>query len=341
MGTTGSTPLRVGLVGYGLAGSAFHAPIIAALPQFELAVIVARGEDKIAAARARYPEALVIQSVDQLVGMGLDLAVIATPNQTHYELARQVIRAGINVVVDKPLATSSEQAAALVSQAEGAGVLICCYQNRRWDGDFLTVEQLIGQGRLGKVARFESRFERFRPSIKPGWKERPGPGSGILWDLGPHVIDQAIHLFGEPEEVYSEIRTVRPGAQVDDNDFIALIHPNGVTSHLSVSAIAGAPGPRFRVLGTRGAYLKDGLDPQEAALRAGGDPAAQSWGTEDEGLYGLLCKGDEQQVVPTLPGDYKQFYIRMAAAILGEGPVPVDPRTTISVLRIIENALRG
>lgn len=329
-------PVRYAVVGYGLAGSAFHAPIIAATEDAQLAAVVARSDEARAAVLSRYPGTAVVAPVADLPAHGIEVAVVATPNPTHAPLAHELISAGISVVVDKPLATDTASGVALIEHAQTSGVSLTCYQNRRWDGDYLTVRRLMEQGHLGRVHRFESRFERWRPAVAAGWKEQSGPGSGVLFDLGPHVIDQAIHLLGPVAEAGGWVRAVRPDAVVADDAFVELQHDSGAVSHLSVSLVAAAPGPRFRVLGTRGAYLKDGLDPQEGELRAGRTPGGPGWGEDAEAAWGRLCHGDTAEVVETVPGDYPQFYRLMTAHMRGFGPVPVDPWDSLEALAVIE-----
>jgi predicted dehydrogenase len=329
-------PVRYGVIGYGLAGAAFHAPIIAATPDAELAAVVARSAEARDAVTARYPGTRVVSTVAELADIGVDVGVVATPNPTHVPIAMELISMGVAPVVDKPLAPDARTGVDLVASASDAGVSLTCYQNRRWDGDFLTVRALASDGSLGRVHRFESRFERWRPEVVTGWKEQPGPGSGVLYDLGPHVIDQAIQLLGPVAEVGGWARAVRRDAVVPDDAFVELRHDSGAVSHLSVSLVAAAPGPRFRVLGTGGAYLKDGLDPQEAELRAGATPGTEGWGTEPEADWGYLCTGEERRPTPTLPGDYPAFYRQMTRHMRGDGPVPVDPLDSVTVLQIIE-----
>lgn len=329
-------PVRYAVIGYGLAGQAFHAPIIAATAGAELTAVVARNEAAREAVATRYPDTQVVSSVSDLADVGVDVGVVATPNPTHAPIAAELIAMGMAAVVDKPLAPDARTGAELIALAQDAGVSLTCYQNRRWDGDFLTVKALAADGSLGRIHRFESRFERWRPDVVASWKERDAPGSGVLYDLGPHVIDQAIQLLGPVDEVGGWVRTVRADAVVPDDAFVELLHDSGAVSHLSVSLVAAAPGPRYRVLGTAAAYLKDGLDPQEAELRAGAVPGGRGWGEEPDNDWGRLCAGDEQRVVPTLAGDYPAFYREMTAHMQGRGSVPVDPLDSLHALEIIE-----
>ncbi|MFI0433811.1 MAG: Gfo/Idh/MocA family oxidoreductase [Candidatus Nanopelagicales bacterium] len=337
-------PLRVGLIGYGLAGSAFHAPLINATPGLQLTAVVARGADRAAAVARRYPHAQVVTDADDLWRLELDAVTVATPNATHVPLARDAIDHGVAVVVDKPLAPNSTAARMLVAESRARDVPLTVYLNRRWDGDFQTVRGLVSDGSLGRIVRFESRFERWRPEVVDSWKERAGPGEagGILFDLGPHLVDQALQLFGPVAEVYAEVSATRPGALNDDDVFLALRHCSGVLSHLHASAVAADLGPRFRVLGTGGAYSVRGLDVQEAALRAGADPAtSDAWGRVPQADWGQRSGTGGAQPVETAAGDYPEFYRRWAATLLAGAPVPVDPDDAVYGLRVIEAARKS
>ena len=330
------------IIGYGLAGSVFHAPIIAATPGLRLAGIVTKSDERIAQAQDSYGDIEVFATTDELWrNMTPDLVVVATPNITHAPIALEAIRHGVAVVVDKPLAISSAEAADVVAEAKAHDVLLTVFQNRRWDGDFLTVKQLLNSDALGTVCRFESRFERWRPTLKGGWRESSGPaqGGGLLFDLGSHLIDQAVNLFGEVSDVYAEVDTRRVGATSDDDVFVALTHRNGVRSHLYASAVAADLGPRFRVLGTGGAYVTYGLDPQEAALRAGRSPGP-GWGQVAEDEWGTIS-GTETRQLETAAGDYPEFYRRLAAALIAGSPPPVDANDAVNTLRLIEAASRS
>jgi predicted dehydrogenase len=243
-------------------------------------------------------------------------------------------------VVDKPLAVTAADARRVVAAARAAGVPLTVFHNRRWDGDFLTVWKLHADGDLGDVLRFESRFERWRPEPKAGWREDadPAQGGGVLLDLGPHLVDQALQLFGPPARVHGEVRTRRPGARVDDDAFLALEHEGGAISHLWMSATAAAPGPRYRVLGSRAAYVKPGLDGQEAALRDGGDPSDPGWGREPPEAWGRLQQGDEGRPVETEPGAYPRFYALLRDALIDGTPLPVDPADAVAGLELLEAA---
>lgn len=333
--------IRVGLIGYGLAGSVFHAPLIAATPGMRLAAVVTRDPERAARVAEEHPGARVLPDADALLARAgeLELVVVASPNRTHAPLARGAVAAGLPVVVDKPLAATAAEGRALVEEAGARGVTLTVFQNRRWDGDFLTVRRLLEAGALGEVVRFESRFDRWRVEPKPGWRQRPDPGEagGLLHDLGAHLIDQALTLFGPVREVYAELDRRRSASEVDDDSFVALTHESGVRSHLGFSIVTAIPGPRFRVLGTRGAYEKHGLDPQEDALRSGARPGV-GWGEEPEERWGTLSDGETRRRLRTEPGAYPAFYAALAASLRDGSPPPVDPWDAVRVLEIIERA---
>jgi predicted dehydrogenase len=334
--------IRVALIGFGMAGSVFHAPLISSVAGLELSAIVTANPDRRADAMERYPEALVFAEVDQLWlrAEDFDVVVVAAPNRAHVALANGALDRGLAVVVDKPLAGSAAEGRALVDKANKLGLFLTVFQNRRWDGDFLTVRKLLEGGSLGSVHRFESRFDRWRPELKGGWREQddPNEAGGLLFDLGSHLIDQARVLFGPVTEVYAELDRRRPGAVVDDDSFVALAHESGVRSHHWMSLLAAKPGPRFRVLGDRASFLKHGLDPQESDLTEGIVPTHPGWGEDPEHRWGLLTEDGEDHEVRTEPGAYPRFYEMLAAAVRGEGPVPVDPSDAVAVLEVIEAA---
>lgn len=339
------TSHRVGLVGYGLAGAVFHAPLIATTPGLILDAIVTRDASRRAQAKRDHPRARVVDSTDDLWGLTpkLDVVVVATPNRTHVPIARAALAAGIGVVVDKPFAPTAAEGRALVDEALRRKLLLTVFQNRRWDGDFLTLRRLAAAESLGTIFRFESRFERWRPTPKIGWREQgdPAEAGGVLYDLGSHLIDQALLLLGEVESVYAELDRRREGVQVEDDVLVALTHRNGARSRLLLSAVAAQEAPRFRVLGSRAAYVKWGLDPQEDALRRGERPGNADWGAEPRDRWGKLGAGDALNVVPTDAGAYPVFYAAVAAALAGGAPPPVDPNDSVRGLAIIEAARRS
>ncbi len=335
--------LGVAVVGYGLAGAVFHAPLIAAEPRMRVAAVVTSAAERAERALATYPGVRVVASADELFADpdGVDLVVIATPNRTHAPLAVQALNAGLPVVVDKPFALTADEALEVIATAERAGLVLSVFQNRRWDSDFLTLRRLIEAGELGQVRRFESRFERWRPVSKGSWREvgDAADGAGILYDLGSHLIDQALTLFGPATEVYCELDCRRPDVRSDDDAFIALTHDSGVRSHLWMSAVTPRLGPRMRVLGSESGFLTFGLDPQEDALRAGRRPGdGQPWGTVDSENWGTLGTPEKTYPVPAEPGNYPAFYAEMAAALLDGAPVPVDPNDAVATLQVLEEA---
>ncbi|WP_030601320.1 Gfo/Idh/MocA family protein [Streptomyces fulvoviolaceus] len=347
-GTPG-TPLRVGLVGYGLAGSVFHAPLIAATEGLALDTVVTSNPERQQQARAEFPDVRTVATPDELFDRSgdLDLIVIASPNKTHVPLATAALKAGLPVVVDKPIAGTAAEARALTTLAEERGLLLSVFQNRRWDNDFLTLRKLLTEGELGDVWRFESRFERWRPQPKGGWRESGDPAEigGLLYDLGSHLVDQALFLFGPVVSVYAESDIRRPGASVDDDTFIALTHANGVRTHLYATATTAQLGPRFRVLGSKAGYVKYGLDPQEAALKDGKRPGP-GWGEEPEALWGHVGAGESPltgggRPEPTLPGDYPAYYAAVAKALLDGGPNPVTALEAAAALDVLEAARRS
>jgi predicted dehydrogenase len=335
-------PLRVGLLGYGLAGRVFHAPLIAACPDLVLAAVVTRDPERRAALRAVHPEAEPLDTPEQLWARAgsVDIAVVATPNRSHLALARAALQAGLAVVVDKPIATTAAEARAMIDAARAAGRLLTVFLNRRWDGDFLTVRKLIGDGALGAVHRFESRFERWNPVVRPGWRESgdPAEGGGLLLDLGSHLVDQAVQLFGPVRTVYGELDRRRAGVATDDDAFVALTHASGVRSHLWMSKVAAQRAPRFRVVGERAAFVKYGLDGQEPAMAVGVVPGSQGWGEEPADRWGFLGEEGTAQPVATLPGAYPWFYAALAAALRGDAPLPVDPADAVTTLDVLEAA---
>ena len=347
MPSTSSDTLRAGIVGYGLAGSVFHAPLVASTPGMTVAAIVTGDLDRQARARRDFPGAAIHGTVDEMLvdPSNLDLVIVAAPNRAHVPVALAALEAGLPVVVDKPFAPTSEGAARVIEAAHRAGKLLTVFQNRRWDNDFLTVRKLIEADVLGAVVRFESRFERYRPAPKAGaWRERPDPeeAGGLLFDLGAHLVDQAMQLFGSPVSVYAESDIRRPGAQIDDDTFVALRFPGAQVAHLWMSSVPRLSGPRFRVVGLRGVYEKHELDPQEDALRTGARPGDEGWGLEPRERWGRLVT-DANGVtydgqVETLPGAYETYYVLVRDALRAGGPPPVDPAGALAALRVIEAA---
>jgi predicted dehydrogenase len=337
------TDVRVALIGFGLGGAAFHAPLIACTPGMRLATIVTRNAERRAQAAREHPRAAIVDSVQAVWDrpQDHDVVVVTTSNDAHASLAMDALRAGLAVVVDKPFAVHAAQAREVIAEAGRRKLLVTVYHNRRWDGELLTLKRLLAEHALGDVLRFESRLERWRPQLKGGWREQGTPelGGGLLYDLGTHLIDQALHLFGPVTHVYAELDRRRPGIEVDDDVFLALTHASGVRSHLSASSVSAQPLPRMRVLGSRAAYLKVHGDVQEAALRSGEWPDKPGWGEEPREHWGLLGVGDEAVPVRSEPGAYQDFYAGVVAALRSGAPPPVDPHDAIAGLEIIEACL--
>ena len=334
---------RVALVGYGLAGRDFHGRLLRATPGLEVAAIVTANPSRQAEARADFPSATVHTRADELwaaVADSFDVVVVATSTAAHAPLSAAAINAGKHVVVEKPLAATAQQARRLVELAAAGGSLLVPFLNRRWDSDHLTVRRLLAEDALGTVLRYESRFDRWRPEARTGaWREElsAAEGGGVLLDLGVHLVDQALTLHGPVDHVYAEVAARRGGA--DDDVFVALQHASGVTSHLWANALAAAPGPRLRVLGSRAAYVVEGLDGQEEALRAGRDPAGNSFGVEPRERWGHLFHG-EADVVAVAPerGCWLRFYTELVRCLRGEASPPVQAEDAVTVLKVLDAA---
>lgn len=338
------TPIRVGIVGYGLAGAAFHGPLLEAVAGLQVTAVVTGNAERQQEARRTHAGATVHETAEQLWDHAaeLDLVVVATPNRTHVPLARAALAAGLHVVVDKPLAPTAAEGRDLIAEAGRRGRMLTVFQNRRWDGDFLTVQRLLAEGALGEAQRFESRFERWRPVPKPGWRQLGAAeeAGGLLYDLGSHLIDQVLVLFGPVTRVYAELDRRFSGA-VDDDSFVALTHASGVRSHLFMSTATAQPGARIRLLGSRAAYVKHGLDAQEAALRRARRLEPTGWGEDPQDAWGRLGAGDEVRSIATEAGAYHRFYELVVEALQNGGPPPVDPADAVAVLEIIEAARRS
>lgn len=330
--------IEVGLVGFGLAGRAFHAPVICAVPGLHLAAIVQRTG---AEAAEKYPEVRILRNLDELLAIKtIRLVVIATPNDTHYEFARRCLEAGRDVLVDKPFATTLEEARLLVRLAKETGRLLTVYQNRRYDGDFQAIRQLVADGTLGRIVRFETNYDRFRPQLKPrAWRETSRPGSGILFDIAPHLIDHALVLFGLPQAVTADVRIERENAVADDAFDLMFHYSSGMRAVLRSSILAAAPRPRFVLLGTQASFVKQTFDPQEMNLRRGYISVDGPWGAEPEENWGVLTvpAGDTftQRRIPSAACDYRDFYANLRDALLGRAKLAVTPEWALNVMRLL------
>ena len=330
--------IDVGLIGFGLAGRAFHAPVIRAVPGLRLAAILQRSGNE---AAEQYPDVQIVRSLEELLATReIRLVVIATPNLTHFPLAQQCLAAGRDVLVDKPFTTTLEEAAELVQLAQKAGRILTVYQNRRYDGDFAAIRQLVASGALGRIVSFETNYDRFRPKLKPGaWRERAEPGSGIFFDIAPHLIDHALVLFGLPEFITADIRIERDGAVADDTFDLVLRHANGIRATLRSSILAAAARPRFVLNGTAGSFIKQSFDPQEANLRRGNIPTDTACGAEPEEKWGVLTVAEGETMIekriPSAACDYRDFYANLRDAILGRGTLAVTPQWALDVMRLL------
>ncbi|MDX6730339.1 MAG: scyllo-inositol 2-dehydrogenase [Baekduia sp.] len=341
--TTPARPLRTVLAGFGLAGAVLHAPLIATTEGLEVAGAVTRDPGRRADLVAAHPGAVAYDTLGDALEQDVDLVVVVAPNRFHVPLATAAIAAGAHVVVDKPLAVNAAQARALEERAEDAGVVLSVFHNRRWDDDFLTLSREVAAGRLGRVLRVESRFDRWRPALKEGaWREGgdPADGGGLLLDLGSHLVDQAVQLLGPVASVYAELDVRRPGAQVEDDVFLALEHDGGARSHLWAGMHAAHEAPRFRVLGDAAAFVSLGLDPQEAQLRDGGSPADPGFGRRPAAAAARIFDGSEPGGVPVAmeAGRWAAFYAGVVEAIRTEGAPPVSGREASGVLAVLDAA---
>lgn len=331
--------INVGLIGFGLAGRAFHAQVIRRVPGLRLAAILQR--HGIEAAEA-YPDVPVARTLEELLAIpDIRLIVIATPNDSHFSLAQQCLAADRDVLVDKPFTTTLAEARALVQLSKEKNRLLTVYQNRRYDGDFQTALQIVKSGQLGRIVSFEANYDRYRPQRKPGaWRETSRPGAGIFLDIGPHLIDYALTLFGMPEAVTADIRIQREGAVVDDAFDVAFHYAAGLRADLRSSILAAAPRPHLGVRGTRGSFIKQTVDPQELNLRFGKIPEQGSWGAEPEQDWGVLTlvEGAEfiRRRVPSVDCDYRVFYANLRDTLLGKAELLVPPEYALDVMRLLE-----
>ena len=343
--------IRTGVVGFGLAGRVFHAPFVQAVPALELAAIVQRTGDS---AKEAFPHAAQVRSFEALLASDVELVVLGTPTPSHYALTKQALEAGKHVVCDKPMTLTSAQAEEMESLAAQKGVLLFPFHNRRWDGDFKTMRALIESGKLGRIVSLDTRFDRYRPDPKPGvWREEE-EGGGLLYDIGPHLIDQALTLFGTPFRLWANLRSDRDRGSVPDGvDINLFFHgPEGrdVLVRLGTTTLTADPAARFRLHGTCGSYVKHGLDPQELTLVGGAHVppvgSSEPWLPEPEAMWGTLTIAPdpstpahlERSQLQTIPGDYRDYYLNVAAAILGETEPIVTPRAAVRTARVIELA---
>jgi predicted dehydrogenase len=340
--------INVGLLGFGMAGRVFHAPFISSIPGFRLLKIRANRPESIELAQATYPSAEIVGDEKAILeDENIDLVVVATTNATHYTLAKAALRAGKHVVVEKPFTVTSDEATELIALAKHQHRILTVYHNRRWDSDFKTIRKVLENKLLGNLVEYEAHFDRFRNVPTPNtWKEESTPGTNLLYDLGSHLIDQALYLFGSPQEVTADLRIQRPGGKIIDNFEVILHYTDGLKVTLKAGMLVKQPGPHFILSGDQGSFVKYGMDVQEAALKAGHSPAANpNWGIEPEELWGRLdteYKGLRLVgKVQSEPGDYRGFYENVYKAIRVEEELVVKPEQARNTIRVIELSMQS
>lgn len=332
--------LNTAFVGFGPGGRIYNAPILASVPGFKITTILTSSRENIEAANEDFPEAKIVQDYSNILNDSrVDLVVLVLPNHLHYTFAKQALEAGKNVLVEKPFTPHIWEANELIKLAYQNNLVLTVNHNRRFDSDFQTVKKVVKNGLLGKVVEYEAHFDRFRNNVKTGWKEEKEiPGSGILYDLGSHLIDQALHLFGLPREVFADIRIQREGARVPDNFELLLFYPN-LKVTLKAGMLVKEKGPTYSVFGTKGSFVKYGVDVQEEALKNGKKPADSSnWGMEPKESWGTLDTLEEKSHYESVPGDYRIIYKSLYEAIVEEKPLEVTAQQARDVIRIIEAA---
>ena len=338
--------IKIGLAAFGMSGQIFHAPFISTNMNFELTAIVERSKDL---SKVRYPQVHIMRSLEELLASDVEIVVINTPDSTHYPFARQALKAGKNVIIEKPFCTTTEEGKELITLAKQKGLMLSVFQNRRWDSDFLTVKEIIDYELLGRLVEFESTFPRYRNYIKQNtWKETGEQGGGLIYNLGSHVIDQAVQLFGVPEALYADIDTMRTNGIVDDYFLIHFIHPSKAPSlkvTLKSSYLMCEPEPRFILHGTEGSYIKYGFDCQEADLNAGKKPNSAHWGEEKESIWGLLRTEKEGSSFsgkyPSVAGNYAEFYANIFAHLRYKEALITDAKDVLPVIQLIEAAIKS
>jgi predicted dehydrogenase len=335
LGPARVVPIDVGLVGFGFAGKVFHAPVLRAVRGLRLTTIVQRR----GAPEPLYADVQFVRTVEDLLARPIDLVVVATPNTSHHPIAKQCLLAGRHVVVDKPFTTTLSEAEELVQLAKEKRRVLSVYQERRHTGDFVTLQKVLAEKTLGRVVSYEAHFERFRPELKPeAWREQPLPGSGVWFDLGPHLLDQALLLFGTPQAISADIRIEREGAVVDDAFDVTLHYPR-LRAVLRASMLAASVAPSFAVRGTKGAFVKYGLDPQEEALKSGRTPDEPDWDVESSQMYGRLTTAEGTRAIPTIPSTFTRYYENIRDAVLGTAEPAVTPAQALDVMRGLELAV--
>jgi predicted dehydrogenase len=337
MNEPSDSTVKVALLGYGYAGKTFHAPLIESVDGMQLKLVVSSDRSKVL---KDWPDQTVVAEPESAFrDQNIDVVVIATPNDRHFDLAKRALEAGKAVVVDKPFTTTVAEAHELIGLAQKQKTLLSVFHNRRWDADFITVRRLIKEGVLGEIRHFESHFDRFRPTVRQRWRERPGPGGGLWYDLGPHLVDQALQLFGPPESVYGDFAVQRHNATAVDFFHVRLRYGN-MRVILHASALVAAGSARYTVHGTRGSYVKHGLDTQEDALKRGESPREGNWGNDPDD--GLLTTGTDEATqstaIRTVAGNYVAYYQAIRDAVSAGAPNPVPAEDALAVMKVLEAA---
>jgi scyllo-inositol 2-dehydrogenase (NADP+) len=334
--------IKVGLVGYGLSGATFHAPLLSVLEDFEIVKVVSSKQEIV---QKDLGDVEVVTSLEEVLeDSTIELVVITTPSGLHFDMAKQSLLSGKHVILEKPMVVETWEAEELIKIAEEKNLLLSVYHNRRWDNDFLTVKKLINDGSLGEINMYQVHFDRYRPVVRDRWREKQGPGSGMLFDLGSHLIDQALHLFGLPQFVQADVFAQRENGETDDY-FHVILGYEKLRVILHSGSIVPSNGPRFQLHGSKGSFIKYGIDGQESALKEGKKPIDDSWGADEPQFYGKLMtvegEKEEQEIIPTVHGSYVSYYKGIAKSILEGKEAPVTAQEGLSVIRIIEAALNS
>ncbi|KPL58950.1 oxidoreductase [Rossellomorea vietnamensis] len=329
-------PIKVGLAGYGFSGQSFHRPLLSHLEEFHIEAVLSSNKEKVL---NDIEGTTVVSSLDDLLQEEIELVVITTPNHLHYSMIKQSLLSGKHVIVEKPFVTNSKDGRELLALAKEKGLHLSVFHNRRWDADFLTIQQLLKEEALGPIYTYEAHFDRFRPAIKDRWKENKIEGAGVLYDLGSHLLDQALTLFGTPKWVQADVFPQRDPDKAEDYFLITLGY-DVMRVQLYSRSIVLDPGPRYQVHGLKGSYVKHGMDRQEDDLKAGKNPVSEEWGIEDEENWGILTtiSGENvtSEVIPSEKGDYTQFYLGVYNSVRENAPLPVAPEDALQVITIIE-----
>ncbi|WP_226676977.1 oxidoreductase [Rossellomorea aquimaris] len=329
-------PIKVGIAGYGFSGQSFHRPLLSHLEEFHIEAVLSSNEEKVL---KDIEGATVVSTLDDLLQEDIELVVITTPNHLHYSMIKQSLLAGKHVIVEKPFVTNSKEGEELLALAKEKGLHLSVFHNRRFDADFLTIQQLLKEKALGQIYTYEAHFDRFRPAIKDRWKENKIEGAGVLYDLGSHLLDQALTLFGKPKWVQADVFPQRNPDKAEDY-FVITLGYDVLRVQLYSRSIVLDPGPRYQVHGLNGSYVKHGMDRQEDDLKAGKNPLSEDWGMEDEENWGVLTtiSGEDvtSEVIPSEKGDYTQFYLGVYGALRENQVLPVDPEDALQVIKIIE-----